>query len=319
MRLGLWTARRVGIVLAVALAATLLVAPTVAAGQLDPPTDLRVTHVNHSSATFEWEGPPGSSESTFYRLELTRGTERIERHAQGPRLSVINLVPDQTYQVRVETAYFGNWSEPIEVRTIPAVALPTPTNVRATVSPGSVTVEWDPSFRDGVEADWYVLRWTPQHTGGVTTAKSVTRSMPSGGELSVTVAARRGLVYESEPSEPLHILVPPHPDWEPLGAPSNLRVVADDAGVVQRLEWDPAPGGMDPVTYTISYRFGDQPHLPFFQILDSDQPFLDIPDFIGRLSVCGPNPRPGDVWILRVNAHSHGKVSEPSNEVTVCF
>lgn len=313
------TARRVGPLLAMALVAALLAAPPALADQPDPPTNLRVTAVTHSSATIEWDGPPGSDETTWYRVETSRGWERRYQYAVGPSVTLTNLYAGQPYEVRVESLYEVNWSEPLAFETRPLLPPPTPTNVRATVLPGSVTVEWDPSFLDGVEADWYVVRWNGFHTGVATKATSITRSMPPGGDLSVTVTARTGLITESPRSEPLNLVVPPHPDWEPLGAPTNLRLVADDAGIIKRLEWDPPSGGMDPVTYVLNYRFGDQPDEPFIPIAGSSQAVLDIPSTIGRLFVCGPNAHPGSSWIVRVNAHSHGQVSAPSNELTICI
>ena len=312
-------ARRVGPWLIVALVAALLTAPAAGASQLDPPRNLRVTALTQTTATIQWDAPPGADEETWYRVETSRGWQRSYKFAVGPSVTVTSLYPGQPYEVRVETLFEVNWSEPVAFQTLPVIPPPTPENVTATVTPGSVTVEWEPSFLDGVEADWYVVRWTPQHSGVVTKATSMTRSLPPGGELSVTVAARKGVSYESPRSAPLELLVPPHPDWEPLGTPTNFRLVADAAGHIQRFEWDPPPGGMDPVTYVLNYRFGDQPEEPFIPIADSNQAFLDVPATIGRLSVCGPNPHPGSTWIIRVNARSHGEVSEPSNELMICL
>src|SRR5690606_41221091 len=67
---------------------------------------------------------------------------------------------------------------------------PTPEDVQATVSPGSLTLERDPSVVDGKEAASYVVRWKSDNFVTITSATSITRNLPSHPADEVTVSAR---------------------------------------------------------------------------------------------------------------------------------
>lgn len=142
--------------------------------------------------------------------------------------------------------------------------------------------------------------------------------MPPGGELGVTITARNEFRDESDPSEPLSLTVPPADDWEDLTAPTNLELVVSN-GMIERIEWDPSDGGMDPVRYRLNYHFGDQGPDQAAFIAESSKPFIDVPGQIGALFECSRTAFPGQSWVIWVTAHSHGTTSPPSEQATVCL
>lgn len=277
------------------------------------PRNVQVTDVGHTTATVEWD-PPGGHSGNWYRVELSRGGDRNIGYVNGTSYTFDRLDAGETYQVRVD------YSDPVEFTTKDVIPR-TPTNVQASTAPGTVTVEWDPSIRDGEEADFYVVRWTPDSDGSRVSGTSITREIPSGAELNLTVAARYdGFYRESEPSQPLEVTVPPAEDWEALSAPTNFRLNTD-GGVVESFEWDAAEGGADPVTYTLNYRFGSEdPGTSTLIAKAGTATRIDASDITPTdLLVCGPDARPGQKWIIWVTAHSSGKTSPPSNTGELCI
>lgn len=276
--------------------------------------DVQATEVGPTSAVVQWEPPPGRSPDT-YRVQLQRGWSTTYMFAYENRIELTGLFPGQTYQIRIEVLFEpSTWSEPAEFTTVEVPAPATPTDIDATVEPGRVTLEWVP-VEGAVD---YVVRWTPHHTGVTVNEPSVVREMPPGGELGVTITARNEFRDESDPSEPLSLTVPPADDWEDLTAPTNLELVVSN-GMIERIEWDPSDGGMDPVRYRLNYHFGDQGPDQAAFIAESSKPFIDVPGQIGALFECSRTAFPGQSWVIWVTAHSHGTTSPPSEQATVCL
>jgi hypothetical protein len=193
------------------------------------------------------------------------------------------------------------WSDPI-VFTTPDVPLPsTPENVRATVSPGSVTIEWDPSTAELGVREYQV------NFGGLsrlTKDTTATFDIPPGGEFDVMVRAQDNAFRWSDFSDPIEVTVPAAEEWEPLTAPSNLRAVPDQQGGVI-FEWDAATGGLGPLTYLL--------YLDGTEIESTQDLHLQSPYFVE----CTND------WQTRasfvVTARSHGVESPASNPITLCF
>ncbi len=303
-----------------ALTATMLVIGTgsASAAPVKPPKNVQVTEVTPSTATVEWDPPSGHS-GDWYRVMISRGWERDFAFVNGTSHTFENLYAGETYEVQVEVWFSAQWSDPVEFTTVDVLPPPTPANVTATTGPGTVTLEWDPSIRDGEEADYYFVRWTPDSGKVWVTGTSITREIPSGAELSVTVAAFDADFWrESEPSEPLEITVPPAEGWDELSAPTNLRLNTD-GNVVESIEWDAAEGGADPVTYKINYHFGDQGPNQSAVIAEAGTATVIDASVIADLFVCEPNANPGQQWVIWVTAHSSGITSPPSNTELVCI
>jgi hypothetical protein len=289
--------------------------------RLEPPANLRVTEMDHTSVTVEWDPTgwahrytviwtPGPPPEWVGWLETDGTVATFPVTSPGAPHTVTVVAQRGGSQVSSTIGFVVPDAPPPPVP-------PTPEDVQASVSPGSVTVQWEPSVVDGEEADAYVVRWTPDHSGTVTTDTSIIRNLPSGGDLEITVTARNDAGEESDPSAPLGLTVPPAEEWEPLGPPTNLKVVADDDDNVTLIEWDPPTGGVDPVTYKLNYRFADQDLETW--IAESSEPFIDVPAQIGELIVCPPDANPGQTWIIWVTAHSDGETSPRSEEATVCL
>src|SRR5690606_22434591 len=290
-------------------------------GGVDPPTNLRVTQLDHTSATIAWDASPQADPylMTWSPAPPPEGMGWVETTSTTATLPVTH--PGATHYLTV-IAMRGSAMASASMRFVapqapPPPVPPTPEDVQATVSPGSLTLEWDPSVVDGKEAASYVVRWKSDNFVTITSATSITRSLPGGAEVEVTVSARNEAGVESDPSEELDVTVPPAEEWEELGPPTNLEVISDGTGRVTRIQWDPPTGGIEPVTYRLNYRFGDQNTEQV--IATSSAPFIDVPAVIGNLVVCSPNARPGQTWNVWVTAHSQGTTSPRSEEATVCL
>lgn len=286
------------------------------AGPAKPPRDVQVTDVGPTSATVEWSRPQGKPEDHLYRVELSHGAGHDFTFTDEQVVTLGDLRPAETYQVRVEVAFSEVWSDPVEFTTVDVPVPPTPVDVQATTGAGTVTVEWQPSVADGKEPDAYVVRWSPDSRSQRVTETSVTREFPAGAPLTVTVAARDDeLDYESEPSDPVEIAVPPA-NWESLPAPTNLEAHTDGDTVVS-FEWD-AIESDGVVTYDVRKHFAsDDPALSML-IADAGASTTVDATLIGELSSCPPNVPAGQKWVVWVLAHSDGETSPPSNTVEVC-
>lgn len=285
----------------------------------EPPDNLRVVELDHTSATVRWDATDWASSYTVIWTPAPPPAW-VGWLTTGDTSATIPIAyPGEKYRVTVQ-ATRGRTTRSSTIEFIvpdqPAPPVPpTPEHVAAAVSPGSVTVTWDPSFVDGKEADAYLVRWAD--TGTSTTETSLTLEFTAGAELELTVTARNGDDRDSPPSDPVSVTVPPADEWDDLGAPTNLRVIADDAGMVARVEWDPPTGGVEPVIYRLNYRFADQTFESW--IAANSEPFIDVPAQIGELIVCPPDYNPGQTWIIWVTAHSDGQTSPRSGEATVCL
>lgn len=276
-----------GASLTLALATVVIGIGPAAAGTdpLPPPANLRVTDLDHTSATVEWDPSPGA---THYTVIWSPPVNWLDTEDTSITFPV--EWPGARYHVSVR-AYDDDGSSLASSLTFtapkapPPPVPPMPENFQAAASPGSLTVEWDPSFVDGVEAEAYVVRLSPTHTGIVTSDTTLTHNVPPGHEYSVTVTARNGFFSESERSEPLEVTVPPAEDWEPLTAPSNLRAA--------------------PVTYHL--------HLDGTEIESTRDLHLNSPYFA---ECTGPGQTPAT---FVVTATSHGVASPPSNSIILCL
>ncbi|HEY8451153.1 MAG: fibronectin type III domain-containing protein [Micromonosporaceae bacterium] len=290
-------------------------------GGVDPPTNVRVTELDHTSATIAWDASPRADSyvMTWSPAPPPEWTGWVETTSTTATLPVTH--PGATHYVTV-IAKRGPASASASLRFVapkapPPPVPPTPEDVAATVSPGTLTLEWDPSVVNGKEAASYVVRWKSDNFVTVTSATSITRSLPGGADVEVTVSARNEAGVESAPSETVDVTVPPAQEWEPLGPPTGLEVVSDRNGRITRIQWNAPTGGVEPVTYRLNYRFGDQ---NVDQVIaTSSVPFIDVPTAIGDLVVCPPTANPGQTWIIWVTAHSQGTTSPRSEEATVCL
>jgi hypothetical protein len=314
-----WTALVAGGV-ALGLATIGVGASPTSAAWREPPDNLRVVELDHTSATVRWD-PTGWASSYTVIWTPAPPPEWVGwLRTDDPAATIPIAYPGQKYTVTVQ-AKRGRTTRSSSISFVapdqPAAPIPpTPENVTAAVSPGSVTVAWDPSFVEGEEADTYLVRWA-DHTGTKTTDTSLTLEFAAGAKLEITVAARNGDNRDSPPSDPLRVTVPPADEWEDLGRPTNLRLVAGDDGTVTRVEWDPPAGGVEPVIYRLNYRFADQNFESW--IAENSEPFIDVPAQIGELIVCPPGHNPGQTWIIWVTAHSEGETSPRSAEATICL
>lgn len=302
--------------------ATLAAAPASARpGGVDPPTNLRVTDLDHTSATISWDASPQADSYLvtwspapppdwmgWFETTSTTGTFAVTHPGATHFVTVIAMRGSSMASTGMRFA---------APEAPPPAVPPTPQDVEADVSPGSLTVEWEPSVVDGEEADSYVVRWKSDNFVTITSATSISRSLPAGADIEVTVSARNDGGAESDPSDAVEVTVPPAEEWEPLGPPTNLEVIADNNGRVTRVQWDPPTEGGESVTYRLNYRFGDQ---EFEQVIASNtEPFIDVPAMIGDMVVCAPGARPGQTWIIWVTAHSQGSTSPRSEEASICL
>lgn len=308
---------------ALVLAMLALAAAPAGAGpdRLAPPANLRVTQMDHTSVTVAWDPTswaqsytviwdPGPPPEWVGWLE-TSGTVATFAVTSPGQPHTVTVVAERGSTRKSSTIGFVVPDAP------PPPVPPTPDGVQATVSPGSVTVGWEPSVVDGQEAASYVVRWTPDHPGTVTADTSATRSLPAGGDLQITVTARNEAGEESDPSAPLEVTVPPADDSEELGAPTNLQIIVGDDGLVSLIEWDPPAGAPDPVTYRLNYRFADQDFETW--LAENTEPFIDVPVELDELIPCPEDYNPGLTWIIWITAHADGQTSPRSEETTVCL
>lgn len=302
-----------------AVVVLLLATATPAAAQLyelAPPTDLRVTALDHTSATIAWDASP---DATHYSVVWSTPVGWAD--VDGTSITIPIQFPGARHHVSVRAMGESDVSVSVGLsftapKAPPPPVPPTPEDVEVTAAPGTLTVAWEPSLVDGVEAETYVVRLRPGHTGIVTSDTSLTHVTPPGGDFHVTVSARNGFFSTSEPSAPIDVTVPPAPDWEPLTQPGPPQLVVED-GVVTRIEWEPSQGGAEPVVYQLDYRFADDPWEAW--IARNDEPFIDVASQIGVLFVCDEGSAPGQTWVIWVTAHSHGTTSPRSAEATVCI
>ena len=307
---------RIRLALLVVAALLLASVATPAAGQLyelAPPTNLRVTALDHTRATIAWDPSPDAER---YLVMWSVPFDWAE--VTDTSITIPIQHPGATYHVSVR----AESSEDVSVfqgltfrapNAPPPPVPPTPTGVEVTTAPGSLTVTWEPSFVDGEEADAYVVRLRPGHSGIVTTATTLTHQVPPGGDFSVTVSARNGLFSTSQPSAPIDVTVPPSPDWTPLTAPGRPQVTVE-GGLTTRIEWAPASGGAPPITYRLNYRFpGDR-----FDswLLETSHTSVDVQVEIGDVrGTCAPR-HAATIW---VTALSHGTTSPPSETALLCL
>jgi hypothetical protein len=267
------------------------------------PANLRAD-VGATEVTVDWDPSTSEAGGVSYTLLLEYSYHRKWFHTNEPTMTFA-VGPSTSYEVRVQASDAASrlsaWSDPLEFTTPDAPLPSTPENVRATTSPGSATVEWDPSTAELGVKDYQVT------FGGLTRLTvdtTATFAVPPGGEFTVTVKARDNAYRWSASSDPIEVTVDPAEEWEPLTAPSNLRAVPDQQGGVI-FEWDAAAGGLGPLTYLL--------YLDGTEIESTQDLHLQSPYFVE----CTND------WQTRasfvVTARSHGVESPASNPITLCF
>lgn len=277
-------------------------------GQEDGPTtpDNLRAEVGTSSVTVQWDPSQSDVGVTIYYVKLDGRWFFTEEP-----IITFHLAQNQTYQVEVQAQDAGwrrsDWSDPFQFTTPNEFPVTTPGDVQVSESPGSLSVQWDAASSDAGVLDYTAtVRGGPDGTvARRTTGTSATFPIPPGGEVDVTVTARDRAYRLSDSSDPVEATVPADPDWDPPEAPTNLRAVFDSQGWVQRVEWDAAEGGADPLTY----------HL----LLDGSEiertQDLEVEVFaFARCPEGAPNP-----MTFTVMATSEGFESGESNPITLCF
>jgi hypothetical protein len=288
------------------------------------PTDLRVIESDPVAVTVGWDPPTSGPGGLTYLVQVTEvGAACCATLLEADEASIaLHLDRDKTYSVRVDAqdavGMRSGYSEPLEFVTPAAPPLNAPGNVEVSTEPGKAVVTWDASTSPLGVKDYQVRLDHSTGPKSVTTSQRTAEFLvPDGGEVEVTVRARDTAGRWSEHSSPVIVMVPEAEGWDELGAPRNLRLIFNDAGVVERLEWDPASGGDGNLTYSFNYRFGSQSNFDVF--FTTSQTFVDILSEIGPFVECTPASHPGDTFIVRIQAHAQGQVSPPSEEVAMCF
>lgn len=301
--------RLISLGVAVAVAAAVLTAGPVAVAQANSsvttPENVRVEDVSPTSATVRWDGSQSDVGGISYVLLLEYSY--LRKFVKAPETELtLSLGPGTDYRVRVQAmdaqGHLSDWSDPLEFTT-PNVPPPTvPENVRASIEPGSVTIDWDPSTADLGVAEYQV---TMGSTTRYTTQTSASFDVPPGGEFVAKVRARDTAYRWSEFSDPLSVSVPPAEDWEPPTAPANFRATPLEGQEGVFFEWDASTGGLEPLTYHI--------HLDGTEIELTRDLFLESPYFV----MCTSPWQMSATFV--VTANSYGVQSPPSNSITLCF
>lgn len=105
-------------------------------------------------------------------------------------------------------------------------------------------------------------------------------------------------------------------------APENLRIVVNDQGFVDRLEWDPPSDGTEPAFYDVNYRFandGPGGEQVFVWTTDTFLAAWGGRGAFGRFVECTPQHYPADEWIVWITYPTPTGPSERSNQVSMCF
>lgn len=100
--------------------------------------------------------------------------------------------------------------------------------------------------------------------------------------------------------------------------PQDLRLVLDDGGEVERLDWD-APDGVNPSVYEVNYRFASEAPSTSQVFWWTFNTHLTAAESFGSFVVCEDGHHPSDEWIVWITYPTPNGPSEASNQVSMCF
>lgn len=101
--------------------------------------------------------------------------------------------------------------------------------------------------------------------------------------------------------------------------PEELRLVLDQQGLVDRLEWNPPGDGSEPGRYDVNYRFGGEDPATAQVFWSTTKTSLAANESFGRFAECTPDHHPSDQWIVWITYPTPGGDSLPSERVAMCF
>lgn len=261
--------------------------------------------IGPSSVTVEWDPSSSDAGISIYFVQL----DGRWLFTTEPSMT-FHLAQNRTYRLQVQAQdgawQRSDWSDPFHFTTPDEFPVTTPAGVQVSESPGSLTVQWEPSSSAAGVLDYTTtMRGGPAGTvARRTTGTSATFDLPPGGDVNVSVTARDRAYRLSDSSEPAGAVVPPADEWSQPEAPRNLRAVFDSRDRVQRLEWD-AGGGTSQVTYHVKID-GDE-------IESTRQEEVELFSF----AACQDGDR--QKLSFTVNATSNGFESPDSEPITLCF
>lgn len=303
------------------------------------PGDVRVTDLQDTQFTVEWDPVESTSyyHAKLYRPGAGQHFKSTLVHQDNQPATFTGLTWGTEYVVvvtAVNTQHNPVYrdSEPLEVTTaLPdGCSLPSePLNLRPVLDDQDrvETITWDESAEGcgdlsyQLHADGVGTVWSKGMSADVHFMLFVHEVLEPGETYTFRATASdiRGNV--SPPSDPVTLTMPTEIPRKELTPPSDLRVVVDDDGFVDVLEWDAATGGTGSFTYNFNYRFGTDPEwLGFSFFFATEDLFADLEARqIGSFVDCTPQHHPSMQMIVRITALSGGEESAPSNEVAICF
>lgn len=105
----------------------------------------------------------------------------------------------------------------------------------------------------------------------------------------------------------------------PAPAPEDLRLVLDQQGFVDRLDWSPPADGSEPSRYDVNYRFGGEDPATAQVFWSTTDTSLKASESFGRFVECTPDHHPSDQWIVWITYSTSSGESLPSEQITMCF
>lgn len=261
--------------------------------------------IGPSSVTVEWDPSSSDAGISIYFVQLNgRWMFTTE-----PSMTFF-LARSQTYRLQVQAQdnawQRSDWSDPFHFTTPDEFPVTTPGDVQVSESPGSLTVQWEPSSSAAG-----VLDYTTTVRGGPagrvarrTTGTTASFDILPGGEVTVSVTARDRAYRLSDSSDPVGVVVPPADEWSEPEAPRNLRAVFDSQDRVQRLEWD-AGDGTSQVTYHVK--------------IDGDEIESTQREEVELFSFAACQSEDRQKLSFTVSATSSGFESPDSEPITLCF
>jgi len=102
-------------------------------------------------------------------------------------------------------------------------------------------------------------------------------------------------------------------------APENLRLVLNDQGFVDALDWDPPTGAEEPARYDVNYRFASEGPAGEQVFWSTRNSSLAADTSFGRFVECAPHHHPSEEWIVWITYNTPAGPSQRSNTVGMCF
>ena len=106
---------------------------------------------------------------------------------------------------------------------------------------------------------------------------------------------------------------------ESAPAPEDLRLVLDDRGFVEFLDWDAPSGAAGPTMYDVNYRFASEGPAGEQVFWSTRNSFLAAETSFGRFGECAPHHHPSEEWIVWITYDTPVGPSQRSNAVSMCF